>query len=485
MNKKSIITTTAALVIGLSAGYSLSSGSNIENKPAKKSGEKEIAYWVAPMDPNYRRDEPGKSPMGMDLIPVYVGEKAGSNDVGFTIPTNVVANLGMKVETAKVEDFSPQLRVTGKAHYNEDQTSHIHVRAGGWVENLYVRSVGAKVAEGDKLFSYYSPEIATALSDYLQLQNSSKRLQDIALSRLKSYGLTDRSIDIAVKSGNPHQPITVFADRGGVITKLGIQEGGKIAGNTKAFVLTNPDSMWMIADVYPQQAPLIEKKQTVTLDNGQVTSVDYIYPDTEEKLQTLKVRMILGNSEGAIKAGQYMAATIATKSEDQLTIPSSAIIRLGNMDRVILSHGEGKFEAAEIVTGASSEGRTVVTSGLKKGEKVVVSGQFMLDSESSFSGASIRMADAKAVEIESEAFAMGTINSVDVKASKVNITHPDIPEIGWPTMTMDMDVVNGIDLTKIKSGAKVHFGLGKNADGMYVITVIHLMDKMSMDGGDM
>ncbi len=112
---------------------------------------------------------------------------------------------------------------------------------------------------------------------------------------------------------------------------------------------------------------------------------------------------------------------------------------------------------------------------------VVVSGQFMLDSESRFSGAAIRMADAKAADIESEAFAMGTINSVDLGAGKVNITHPDIPEIGWSTMTMDMAVVNGIDLSQIKDGQQVHFGVGKNADGMYVITVIHAMDKM----GDM
>ncbi len=483
MNAKIIYAATAALVMGLAAGYFLFSGAAPISQPIKQSGEKDVDYWVAPMDPNYRRDAPGKSPMGMDLIPVYVGQEAGANDVGFKIPANVLANLGVKVEAARIEEFAPKLPVTGKAYYNEEQTSLIHIRAVGWVEKLFVRSQGATVKKGDILFTFYSPEIATALSDYLQLKNTSQHLRDIAHSRLEAYGLADQSIQSAVSNGNSHQPIPVFASRSGVVTKLGIFEGGRIAGDTVAYALTSPDTMWMIADVYPKHLSLIDQGQAVTLSSGNVTSIDYIYPDADEKLQTLKVRMVLPNEDRSLKAGQYLAATITTKSKDVLTIPTLAIIRLGDMDRVIVAHGEGQFEAAEVRIGASSDGRTVIVSGLSEGEEVVVSGQFMLDSESSFSGASVRLTDKslpvtdmqKAV-VESLAFATAIINSIDQEEGSLNITHSEIPEIGWPVMTMGMQAVNGIDISNLIEGQKIKFGIGKNSDGMYVITDLEPVD---------
>lgn len=485
MTRKTLLGTTAALATGLALGYFLFNTGGQSTTTLAKKGEKEIAYWVAPMDPNYRREGPGKSPMGMDLIPVYVGEEPGKGDVGFQIAPNILHNLGVKTATVTMTDFAPTIKTSGKIAYNESTISHIQVRAEGWVEKLVKRTVGDKVEKGDHLFSFYAPEIANAISDYHQAAPLSRQLKKAAYQRIQSYGLTDRSIRQVLKSKNPHAPIPVYADRSGIISRLGIRDGGRIGKNTVAYEITDISNLWVIADVYISDAAPLAAGQQAVINDKDYAAIDYIYPNADQMLQTVQVRMVMDNPDNRYKAGQYTSVKIKVASKQQLTVPDTAIIRLGDMNRVILDHGDGRFEAAEVKTGPSSEGMTVIIEGLTEGENIVISGQFMLDSESSFSGAAVRMAEQADKKVESLAFAMGTINSVNIEENKVNITHPEIPDIDWPPMTMNILVANGIDLTKIQDGTKVHFGVGKNADGIYVITVIHTMDQMNDHEGMM
>jgi Cu(I)/Ag(I) efflux system membrane fusion protein len=493
MNRQTITTSIVTLALGIAIGSfwgTFWSGNTPDNGTSgvEAPKEKKAAYWVAPMDPNYRRDKPGKSPMGMDLIPVYEGEEGNSTDVGFTINPNVLANLGVKTSKVTFAAFVDGINATGQIMYDETLTSRVHMRTEGWVEKLVVRAVGDEVNEGDLLFTFYSPNLANALSEYGQtLKSNSSRLKSLAISRLKALGLEDRTIKAAQESGDWTAPISVFAPSTGVVTKLGVREGSLSAKNTIAFEITNPKNMWLIIDVFESQAHDVMVGQKVTVAGLEANSevyVDYIYPELDPKLQTVRVRINIPNEGRNIKTGQYFDAFIKPKSIDLLTVPTSAVIRLGSGNRVILSHGDGQFEAAEVFIGASANGRTVISAGLSEGESVVTSGQFMLDSESSFNGAALRMADKvkmtvmekpQPTVVETIVTVMGTINSVNVEGMQVNITHGEIREIGWPVMTMDFDVVNTIDLAAIKAPTKVHFGIGKNADGMYVVTSIHII----------
>lgn len=255
MKNSLIISTSIALLIGLAIGYFVFG--EPEHMPMNVSTEvkqKEIAYWVAPMDPEYRRDKPGKSPMGMDLIPVYAVDDSVS-DAGFRVAAHTLANLGVKTVKVEMTAFAAPIEATGRIAYDETRTSHVHVRTEGWVEDLMVRAVGESVKEGDLLFTLYSPVIASALSEYGQaLSSNSKRLQKLALSRLKALGLDSRTIIAAKKSANWSAPISFYAPQDGVVTKLGLREGSLSAKNTTAFEITDPSMLWLIADVFESQA---------------------------------------------------------------------------------------------------------------------------------------------------------------------------------------------------------------------------------------
>lgn len=478
---KTFLVNLVVLIIGLAGGYYLF-GSTTAPQPdtAMDEGDKEIAYWVAPMDPNYRRDSPGKSPMGMDLIPVYEGEDTGGQDIGFTVSPNILSSLGVKTVRAEVSEFSSIVNATGRIMYDETLMTRVQVRSEGWVETLSVRAIGESVKEGDLLFAIYSPDIANALAEYGQAQTSgSDRLRTIAHGRLKALGLNDRMINEAKESGDWASPIKVYAPSSGIVTKLGVREGSLAAMNTIAFEITDPSNVWLIADVFESQAPDVFVGQAVDISGVEFMGegrVDYIYPALDPMHQTVRVRVNVDNEDGTLKAGQFYEVKLKSNPERQLIIPDTAIIRLGNRNRVIVDHGDGQFQAAEVELGATSAGRTVIKAGLEEGERVVVSGQFMLDSESSFTGAELRMIGESEVETpETAAFAIGVINSVDPESRIVNISHQEVPELDWPSMTMDMSVADDVELMGIPVPSEIHFGIGQLASGEYVVTVIHVM----------
>lgn len=399
MSKQTIFMTLAALIVGLGLGFLLFTGHG-EMSPSPAPEEKKIAYWVAPMDPAYRRDRPGKSPMGMDLIPVYEenGGSQGKNDPGFIISANVQANLGLKTAPVTNEEFSPIIEATGRLTYDENKISRLQVRTEGWVEKLYVRTVGENVKKGDRLFALYSPVIATALGEYADARRGkSTAFKKLSKGRLMALGLSERTINEAVKSGNWSQAIIFYAPQDGVVTRLGIRDGSIAAKNTVAFEITDPTNLWLIADVFETDSDDLKQGahaeiigQTGKLYHGMI---DHIYPDLDPVSRTVQVRLNLPNPDGKLRPGQFFTVNIHGDPEMSLIIPTSAVIRLGTGNHVMVAHEQGRFEAAEIELGKSSGDKIQVLHGLKEGERVVTSGQFLLDSESSFTGAKLRILD--------------------------------------------------------------------------------------------
>jgi len=401
MNKQTVITAFLTLIVGTCLGFLLFNAS--EDRPENTPKEKKIAYWVAPMDANYRRDAPGKSPMGMDLIPVYETDDnpAAADQPGFTIAAHVQANLGIKTAPVIQADFTPVIQATGRLAYDQRKISHIQIRAEGWVEKLYVRAEGEKVKKGDRLLAFYSPDIAAALGEYYTArQGNSTGLKKLTKARLFAFGLSEKTIEQALNAGNWdngiwHEALIIYAPQDGVISRLGVREGSILAKNTVAFEITDPANLWVIADVYESDGPGLDQNSPaeIILQDGTIyrAMIDHIYPGLDPLTRTIQIRFNLPNSSGKFRPGQFFAVNILGQPEVSLVIPTTAVIRLGTGNHVMIAHGQGRFEAAKVTLGASSGQKIQIRQGLKEGEEVVISGQFMLDSESSFAGAKLRI----------------------------------------------------------------------------------------------
>jgi len=493
MNKTILIAATAA-ALGLAGGYMLAGGAMT---PGGETGaEKKPLYWVAPMDPSYRRNGPGKSPMGMDLVPVYEEGAGGSKGyAGAAIDPRIINNIGVKTTPVERTMLMPVIDTVGKITYDEKATAHVHVRADGWVEKLHVRAEGERVRKGDALFDVYSPELVTAQSEYLQARAAGRAaLVASARERLEGLGLTEAQISTLEGRSKPLQTITVRAPMDGTVTMLNVSDAARITAGKPAMQITNLDRVWLIADVF--EADMFEvhigAKASATSDaTGDAvfeSTVDHIYPDLNKMTRTNPVRILLNNADGRLRPGLYMRTHISRPMiEDALVVPATALIRLGSSDHVMLAEGGGKFRPAQVTVGETVGGRVQILSGLRAGEQVVTAGQFMLDAESSFQGASMRMAPEADAGMDNmdgmdmaqpkaqSGFTAGTINEVMMEDRSLNISHEAIDAFGMMGMTMTFPVSNDVDMTNLEAGQSIHFEVTKTPEGRFVVTTIHVM----------
>ena len=371
------------------------------NSSAPESKEKKVKYWVAPMNPTYRRDEPGKSPMGMDLLPVYEGEEEDMDDeVSIVkIRPEVVNNLG--VRTAKVErgPLWKRIGTVGYIDYDETRINHIHTRTEGWIEKLQVRAEGEEVKRGQLLFELYSPPLINAQEEYLQAIASGNRLLAAASKeKLSALGISKSQIDRLEKDKKVVQNINFYAPQSGVLINLGVREGMYIKPETQILSIANLDTIWLLAEVFERQANWVEVGQSAeaTLPSmpGVIWkgTVEYIYPDLDPVTRTLRVRLRFDNSKGKLKPNMYSHVTIFSgEKKDVISIPREALIRDAHQQRVIKALGEGRFQAQEVISGMESGDWVEIISGLNEDDDIVISSQFLIDSESNLKASLNRM----------------------------------------------------------------------------------------------
>lgn len=352
----------------------------------------EPLYWVAPMDSNYRRDQPGKSPMGMDLVPVYADnspQKAGAGMV--QISPAVINNLGVRTQPVKQGQLQPQVTAVGVVRYDEDEITHIHPRVEGWVEKLYVKAAGDQVEQGQPLYDLYSPEMVNAQEELiLALLRNDKRLIQSVENRLRALHVSAEQIQQVKKTRKALQAVTYFAPRSGVVDNLQIREGFFIEPSTTIMSVASLDRVWVEADVFERDAPWVSLKQPVRMSVDYLPQrqwlgqVDYIYPTLDANTRTVRLRLRFDNADHALKPNMYSRVDITAKQpQHSLLVPRSAVIRTGNQQRVVLALGDGRFKSVAIILGASDREFMAVESGLSAGDTVVTSAQFLLDSESS------------------------------------------------------------------------------------------------------
>ena len=363
---------------------------------ALASDEREILYWVAPMDPGYRRDGPGKSPMGMDLVPVYADDGDGRT---VTIAPEIVQNLGVRTTSSERSRLWRGIDTVGYVDYDESKVSHIHLRTEGWLERLYVESEGERVSRGQRLFDLYAPELVNAQEEYVQaLKLGNRDLAQASRERLKALGIPDDQIAQLKKTRRVQQTITLYAPQDGVVSTLPVREGMFVRPAMRVMSLADLSSVWLLAEVYERQADWVKVDQPaevrLTYRPGEVWQgeVEYIYPSLDPKTRTLRVRLQFDNPQEVLKPNMYASVRIfGGPREDIIVVPLQALIRTGRAERVIIALGDGRFEAREVQAGIESGDWIEIIEGLDAGEEVVISGQFLIDSEASLKASLMRM----------------------------------------------------------------------------------------------
>jgi len=474
---------------------------NTNQSPTNKSEtvEKKPLYWVAPMDANYKRDKPGKSPMGMDLIPFYENTSGGPDEGPGTVKISpiVVNNLGVRTGLVDNRTLHTQVNTVGYVNYDEDQLIHIHPRVSGWIEKLYVKASGDTVKKGQAIYEIYSPKMVNAQEEFLlALKRKNPRLVNASKNRLRALQIPNSVIKQLERTRKARQTITFYSPKDGVVDNLKIRQGFFVQPGTTIMSIGTLKQVWVNAEIFERQASEIKIGLPVdmTLDylpgKEWKGTVDYIYPTLDIKTRTIKVRLKFENKDELLKPGMFAQVAIHGQNEKSvLVVPKEAVIRTGNSNRLVLALGEGSFKSVNVKIGKFSDKYAEVLSGVEEGERVVTSAQFLLDSESS------KTSDFKRMSALEDNDSMSNMESMNhdkqikewTKATIVNImpedntlkvTHSEIPNWEWPSMTMNFEVSDKLDFSKFKKDMAMDIEISKTEDNKYIITDVKISGKL-------
>ncbi|MDV5170680.1 efflux RND transporter periplasmic adaptor subunit [Photobacterium rosenbergii] len=491
--KQSFSVAFIALVIGGAIGGALGFYTNtyfasddFSDGPNGKASNEPL-YWVAPMDPNYKRDKPGKSPMGMDLIPVYEEDLASGNDdpAGtVTISPAVENNLGVKTTQVKRQQLAPKIDSVGYVSFDESQLWQINSRVSGWIKNLSVNAIGERVLAGQVLFEIYSPDLVRAQEELINAKRMGKAvLVNGAKDRLRSLGVDNGQINDILRRGKTRQYIAIKAPADGVIATLNIRNGAYLSPQQTVISGGSLSDVWVDAEVFERQAHWITPGTSADMwvdalpGKSWQGQVDYIYPILDPATRTLRVRLKFSNSDANLKPNMFANLNLIPQTKESvLVVPEQAVIRSGSMARVVLALGEGKYRSVRIETGRTAAGMVEVIDGLTANDTVVTSAHFMLDSESSQSADLSRINTPIPTEPVSQVHTTGVIRNIMLGHNMLTLDHTPIPEWGWPAMTMDFTVSDDSDLSQLVGGQSVRFLMTKQEDGQYTISDVKIDD---------
>lgn len=365
--------------------------------PVKAKTERVIAYWKAPMNPEEVYDKPGKSAMGMDLVPVYEDQLVGGVDIA--VNPAMQQSMGVRVAPARMGTLSHTIRTFGHITYDETRTAQINPRFEGWIEKLYANETGQQVKKGQALFSVYSPELISAQEEYLGALRAIKARQNdpsfntlltATRNRLINYGLSLTEIREIEKQNLPKPDLILYSPMDGVVVDKQVLEGGYFKAGTRVYTISDLSVIWVEAHIYEYELSLVTLGQeaAITLPYlpGKVYrgKVSYIYPYMQARTRDVVVRLSFDNPGFELKPDMYTDVSIQTKTGEQgILIPEDALIRSGERNLVFVAKGDGTFVPRAVTPGLSMDnGDIQIISGIAPNDRVVVSGQFLLDSES-------------------------------------------------------------------------------------------------------
>src|SRR4051812_98846 len=442
-----------------------------------------ILYWHDPMAPGQKFDKPGKSPfMDMQLVPVYADEAGAEGTV--RIDPRMQQNLGVRLAEVRKGALAPTLEAVGTVGYNERDVALVQARANGFVERLHVRATLDPVSKGQPLAELYVPDWVAAQEEYLSARRmAGTRLEGLvegALQRMRLAGMSEEHIRMVQSSGQVHPRLTVTSPITGVVAELAAREGMTVMSGAPLFRINGLGTVWVNAEVRETQASEVRVGNPVETRTpalpGKVFKgrVSAILPEVNPATRTLKARVEVANPGGELKPGMFATVnfTPATRKE-ALLVPTEAVIQAGKRIVVVVAQGEGKFAPVDVEIGIESNGQTEIRKGLEAGQKVVVSGQFLIDSESSLRATATRMGKASAPAAGAEAKAHRGSGKVEsIKQDEVTISHGPIPSMQWGAMTMGFKPPPDGLPREVVVGTTVDFEFRQGKDGAYELAAI-------------
>jgi membrane fusion protein, copper/silver efflux system len=388
---------------------------NSNQSGLQQNKERKILYWRAPMDPNEIYDEPGKSKMGMDLVPVYEDEAGGSGIV--TIDPAVQQNMNVKIETVKKKNLSGKIVTNGVLTEDETNQYIVTTRINGWVEKLYVDYTGKQVSKDSKLIDIYSPELVSAEQELLtaisyqnsvnesslkSIRESGNELVKNAMRKLELLEVPDSEVKRLIDTKEVKTDITLYAQKSGTVLEKNIIEGQKIMAGMPLLKIANLSNLWLIADIYESELSKISlgSKANISYNffpgKSFTGKVSFVYPTIDSKSRTIKIRIDVSNHSGELKPEMFANVEIEGKTLGTYpVVPENSVIKSGMKNIVIISLGEGKFKPQEVKLGGYADGYYQVLSGLSEGMQIVISSQFLIDSESNLRSAIGQMQEAE------------------------------------------------------------------------------------------
>lgn len=517
MNWKSILTgvaVMAAAATGYWWGQRTPSGAAHKQAGAgsglaKPQAERRVLYYRNPMGLPDTSPAPKKDPMGMDYIPVYEGEEPAPDGSVVRISVEKVQKLGVRTEAVALREIARTLRAVSTVQADERRLHTVAPRFEGWIERLYVNTTGQAVRKGDALMDVYSPDLITAQQEYLiawqgqqavkdagtEVRAGMQRLMESALQRLRNWEISEAELRQLQQEGKARQYLTLRSTAGGVVIEKPSIQGKRFMPGEVLYQIADLASVWVLADVFEQDLGMVRLGQpaVVRVDaypekafNGRIA---FIYPTVAPETRTAKVRIELPNAAALLKPAMYARVEIASGHGrgKVLAVPESAVLDSGTRQLVLVDLGGGRFEPRTTRLGSRGDGYVEVLEGVKEGEAVVVSANFLIDAESNLKAAlgsfghgahggkpaSSASAPAPAaggsasgaVEYRGE----GSVEAVDAPEGRVTIAHGPIAGLRWPAMTMDFRVKDPGLVRMLKPGSKIEFDFVDAGGGEYLV----------------
>ncbi len=413
-----IVTLGIGIALGLALGWLLKNPESTApvTPAAQADSPRRILYYRNPMNPQITADKPTKDSMGMDYTPVYAD--AGSTDTGIRIDPRQVQNLGVRTGVVKRRTFVRSIRTVGTVLADARGVSTFSTKTSGWLERLHVKAVGDVVERGEVLAEIYSPELLSAQEDYRiavqagrqlmhagdhAMHTETRALVQAARERLRLLDIPAATID-AMAQGKPVQrTIALRAPHRGIVTELNVREGASVTPEMQLYTLADLHHVWVNVEIYANQLPWVKVGDPVQFALPFIPGrqwqgrIDYLYPTLNPQSRTVTARLLFNNADGVLRPGMYGNASIdAAARTTVLAVPREAVLRNGMQDSVILALGGGRFQPVRVQVGAENDDSIEIVDGLQEGQKIVLSGQFLLDAEANFQGASARMQDGDA-----------------------------------------------------------------------------------------
>jgi Cu(I)/Ag(I) efflux system membrane fusion protein len=494
-----VVTAAAAYRLGIQSSAHGAGAAPTEAAPAVDKSGRKVLYWHDPMVPGQKFDKPGKSPfMDMDLVPVYADEANAGN--GVAVSPGVQQNLGMRVVEVRKGSVASALDAVGNVAFNERDLVLLQARNSGYVEKLFVRAPLDPVRKGQALLQLYVPDWVAAQEEYLAIKRmpagaDTAGLLDAALQRMRLAGMTEAQVRQVSARSQVSPRITVTAPVDGVVSELTVREGMTVSLGAPLFRINGLRTVWVNAEVPESAAAQVRPGMAVRATSpafpGAELSgkVEALLPDVNTATRTLKARIELANPGGKLVPGMFATIHVApSQGRETLLVPSEAVIQTGTRTVVITLSDQGRFAPVEVATGAEANGQTEVVKGLSAGQKVVASGQFLIDSEASLRGALQRLGGGAAAEPVPAMPTKGPTHRATGKVEQlakdeVTISHGPVPSLKWPPMTMGFLPPAGGLPKDIKVGDTVQFEFQASDDGMFKIVSITRTSGAAAPGG--